>query len=180
MIIREMPHSSVFSFLVLFLLNYLQVVEMEEKMWKRPRLHHNLWECKKSLSYGNFQARLWAQVLEMLCRVGWEDSPLECENKEYVIWRQWVTVWLQVPYLHRLMALLILCLGLMFCLLSFAVPLSNCSRTPHHNPCGTLFTKWITFLSFSSCLTSRSWSILYERSLVTYSGAIPLCTLSHF
>jgi hypothetical protein len=29
--IREMPHSSVFSFLVLFLLNYLQVVEMEEK-----------------------------------------------------------------------------------------------------------------------------------------------------
>ena len=143
-------------------------------------LHHNLWECKKSLSHGNFQARLWAQGLEMLCRVQWEDSPVGCENEEHVTWRQWVTVWLQVPYLLKLTCLLILCLGLMLCVLSFAVPLINISWTPHQNPCGTLFRIWITFLSFSSCLTWRSWSILYERSLVTYSGAIPLCTLSQF
>jgi hypothetical protein len=44
----------VFSFLILILLNYLQVVQMQEKMQKRPRLHHNLWKCKKYLSYGIF------------------------------------------------------------------------------------------------------------------------------
>ena len=89
-----MPHSCVFSFLILILLNYLQVVQMEEKMQKRPRHHHNLWKCKKSLFLIDFHTRMSAQglgifILDMLCWKGFEGIFVGCETKGHRICSRW-------------------------------------------------------------------------------------------
>ena len=70
---KRMPHSCVFSFLILILSNYLQVVQMEKKLQKRPRHHHNLRKCKKSLSNRIFMLgcglRVWASSF-WICYAG--------------------------------------------------------------------------------------------------------------
>lgn len=42
----------------LILHNSLKVIEMEENIWKRLRLHHNLRKSKKSLSYRILHTRM--------------------------------------------------------------------------------------------------------------------------
>lgn len=121
---------------------------------------------------------MWTQLLGTSytrCYAGWDGKTALLNVRLRSNER---TMRVQVPYLHRLMGLLILCLWLVLCLLSFTVPQSNFSRNPHHNPCATLFRIRIAFLCFSCCLTSRSWRVSYRRSLVKFSGEHSLCSLS--
>ncbi|KAK7809906.1 hypothetical protein U0070_000773 [Myodes glareolus] len=100
MIIGLMCGAGLFFLLIPFLKKYPaspppgsrknppKVAEMAERMWKRPRMHHDLWKCEKFLSCGIIHIRMRAQglgifVLEIWYRVELGYSPVGRDNKGY-------------------------------------------------------------------------------------------------